>query len=215
MSRLIAFALFCLACSAWASDEHKLEKMEVRTDLQALERGAETVITMCTGCHSLKYIKYRDLIALGIAKDKVDNWRGSNLPGASIPSQMTQDVAVKGFGTIPPDLSLMAQARDGRANYLYSYLLGFYVTPEGGSGNHLFSGVKMPDVLGIAGAKTAEERAPIEEKARDVVSFLTWAADPHELERKKLGYYVIGYLVLLTMLLKLVKVRVWSRLRSN
>ena len=215
MSRLIAFALCCLACSAWAGDEHKLEKIEVRTDLQALERGAETVINMCTGCHSLKYIKYRDLIALGIAKDKVENWRGSNPPGASIPSQMTQEVAVKGFGAIPPDLSLMAQARDGRASYLYSYLLGFYVTPEGGSGNHLFPGVKMPDVLGIAGAKNAEERAPIEEKARDVTSFLMWAADPHEQERKKMGYYVIGYLVLLTVLLKLVKIRVWKRLRSN
>lgn len=215
MSRLIAFALFCLACSAWAGDEHKLEKIEVRTDIQTLERGAEAVITICTGCHSLKYIKYRDLIALGIAKDKVENWRGSNPPGASIPSQMTQEVAVKGFGAIPPDLSLMAQARDGRADYLYSYLLGFYVTPEGGSGNHLFPGVKMPDVLGIAGAKTAEERAPIAEKARDVTSFLMWAADPHEQERKKMGYYVIGYLVLLTVLLKLVKIRVWKRLRSS
>jgi len=215
MSRLIAFALCCLACSAWAGDEHKLEKIEVRTDLQSLERGAELVITMCTGCHSLKYIKYRDLIALGIAKDKVDNWRGSNSAGVSIPSQMTPEVAVKGFGAIPPDLSLIAQARDGRAAYLYSYLLGFYVTPEGVSGNHLFPGVKMPDVLGIAGAKTAEERAPIEEKARDVTSFLMWAADPHEQERKKIGYYVIGYLVLLTVLLKLVKIRVWSRLRSN
>lgn len=215
MSRLIAFALCCLACSAWASNEYKLEKVQVRTDLQALERGAETVMTVCTGCHSLKYIKYRDLTALGIAKDKVDSWRGSNPPGSSIPSQMTPEIAVKGFGAVTPDLSLIAQAREGRADYLYSYLLGFYVTPAGESGNHLFPNVKMPDVLGIAGARTAEERAPIEETARDVTSFLTWAADPHAQERKTMGYYVIGYLVLLTVLLKLVKIRVWSRLRSN
>lgn len=215
MSRLIALALCCLSCSAWAAEGYKLTKVELRTDVQTLERGAETVISMCTGCHSLKYIKYRDLLALGIPKEKVNSWRGSNPPGTSIPSQMSPEVAVKGFGSIPPDLSLMAQARDGRANYLYSYLLGFYVTPEGASGNHLFPNVKMPDVLGIAGARTPEERAAIEEKARDVTSFLMWAADPHEQERKKLGYYVIGYLIVLTILLKLVKIRIWSRLRKN
>jgi ubiquinol-cytochrome c reductase cytochrome c1 subunit len=49
--------------------------------------------------------------------------------------------------------------------------------------------------------------------AKDIVSFLSWAADPHAGERIRLGYYVIGYLLLLTGLLYLVKKQIWSRLK--
>jgi cytochrome c1 len=71
----------------------------------------------------------------------------------------------------------------------------------------------MPDPLGMSTATDHAQREDIKKSAHDIVSFLYWAADPHEQERHKMGYYVIGYLVILTFLLYLVKNQIWSRLK--
>jgi len=213
MKRWSIFALCWLACSsAWSETETALNKVEVGTDLPTLERGAETVMTVCVGCHSLKYIRFRELAKLGIAKDKVDTWRGSNPMGTAIASQMPTDAAVASFGKAPPDLSLIAKAREGEANYIYSYLLGYYTTPEGTTGNHYFPTTKMPDILAVAGVTDPAQHAQLEQKAREVTSFLAWAADPHAQERKALGYYVIGYLLIFTTMLYFLKGKIWARL---
>ena len=97
MKRSFIFGLCWLACSAWGETEIPLKKVAVGTDLPTLQRGAETVMTVCTGCHSLKYIRFRELAKLGIAKDKVDGWRGSNPMGTTIASQMPSDAAMASF----------------------------------------------------------------------------------------------------------------------
>ena len=212
MKRLFVFALCWLACSAWGEAETALNKVEVGTDLPTLARGAETVMTVCTGCHSLKYIHFRELAKLGIEKDKVDTWRGSNPIGTAIASQMPADAAAASFGKAPPDLSLIAKAREGETDYIYSYLLGYYNTPEGMTGNHYFPTTKMPDVLSVAGVTDPVQLAQLDQKAREVTSFLAWAADPHAQERKSLGYYVLGYLFILTTMLYFLKGRIWAKL---
>ena len=212
MKRWFVFALCWLANSAWGEAEIALNKVEVGTDLPILERGAETVMAVCVGCHSLKYIRFRELAKLGIAKDKVDAWRGSNPMGAAIVSQMPTDTALASFGKAPPDLSLMVKAREGEADYIYSYLLGYYITPEGMTGNHYFPATKMPDVLGGARVTDSAQRAQLEQKAREATSFLAWAADPRAEERKTLGFYVIGYLIILTTMLFFLKQRIWAKL---
>lgn len=211
MKLLSACTLIWFAGSACAA-EIALEKVEVSADLAVLERGADTVIATCTVCHSLKYISYRDLAGLGIAQETVQSWQGDNPKGAAIASKMTVGSALLAFGAVPPDLSLIAKAREGGENYVYSYLLGYYATSGGMITNHYFPGTKMPDVLGIAGVTDAAQRALLEQKARDMTSFLVWAADPHAQERQTLGYYVIGYLILLTTLLYLLKRRIWAKL---
>jgi cytochrome c1 len=65
----------------------------------------------------------------------------------------------------------------------------------------------------MSGATEAAQRTEIQNNARDIVSFLAWAADPHEQDRHKLGYYVLGYLFVLTFMLYLVKNQIWSRLK--
>ncbi len=211
MKLLSACMLFWLVGGAYAAGM-ALNKVEVSVDLPALERGADTVIDTCTVCHSLKYIRFRDLAGLGFAKDKVQAWRGDSPMGSAIASKMTVDSALLAFGAVPPDLSLIAKAREGGENYVYSFLLGFYAAPDGMMTNHYFPGTKMPDTLGVAGVTDAAQRALLEQQARDVTSFLVWAADPHAQERQTLGYYVIGYLLLLTTLLYFLKRRIWARL---
>jgi ubiquinol-cytochrome c reductase cytochrome c1 subunit len=65
----------------------------------------------------------------------------------------------------------------------------------------------------MSGTTDPAQRAELQAKARDIVSFLAWAADPHEGERRKLGQYVIAYLLFLAVLLFVVKNQIWSRLK--
>lgn len=210
--RLVLLMLCCSAFPAWAT-EAKLERIQLETSVHAIERGAVTLMNACLGCHALKYIKYRDLAAFGMDKVKIDEWRGDKPMEASLASLLPDEFAMQSFGLVPTDLSLITNARSGGANYVYSYLTGYYLTADGISDNHVFPGTNMPDVLGIASATDSAQRAALEEKSRDVVSFLAWAADPHEQERHKLGYYVIGYLIILTLLLYFLKNQIWSRLK--
>lgn len=214
MKTFLKIALLgCLPLSVWASTEAKLENVTVDTGKPGLVRGADILMNNCHSCHTLKYIKYRDLISMGLDKKKVDEWRGDQPLDAPLQAQMPENDAMQAFGKAPPDLSLMAKARDGGVNYVYSYLLGYYLTPEGVSGNHIYPETHMPDPLGISSAADDAAKKAIQDQARDIVSFLAWTADPHEQERKQLGYYVIGYLLVLTSLLYLLKRQIWSRLK--
>lgn len=213
MKKLMTILASCCIATSVLASEAELETVKVGNDVQTLTRGADALMTNCHSCHSLKYIKYSDLVAMGVDKSKVDAWRGDQPMSTALLAQMPEDAAIQSFGKAPPDLSLMAKARDGGVNYVYSYLVGYYVSPEGVTGNHYYPPTKMPDILGISTAAGEAQRAEIHNTARDIVSFMSWAADPHAQERIRLGYYVIAYLIVLTTLLYLVKKRIWSRLK--
>lgn len=210
---LMSLALGLTVLPAFASSEVHLEKIEVDSSKAAVERGMDAVISDCTSCHSLKYIHYRDLFAMGVDKKKVDGLRGDKPMDAALMSAMPDDAAMASFGKVPPDLSLMFNAREGRGNYVYTYLTGFYKKPDGVLDNHVFPGVKMPDIMGMSEATDDAQRTAIKNKAKDIVSFLAWAADPHEQDRLRLGKYIMLYLVVLTTLLYLLKKRIWAKLK--
>jgi ubiquinol-cytochrome c reductase cytochrome c1 subunit len=213
MKNLIVSLLLCCAASqVWAS-EAMLENIKVDTDLPAIARGVDDVMNNCHSCHNLKYITYLNLANLGIDRKKIDEWRGDQPLDAPLAGLMSDEAAMQSFNLVPPDLSLMTKAREGGASYVYSYLLGYYNTPDGVTHNHIFPATKMPDPLGMSTTTDHAQREEIRKTAHDIVSFLYWAADPHEQERYRLGYYVIGYLVILTLLLYFVKNQIWSRLK--
>ncbi len=193
-----------------AANEVKLDESELPTDKAAMLRGAQEVATTCNACHGLKYIKYRDLLSLGLDGAKVDELRGAQPLDAVLQAQMPADAARASFnGVVPPDLSLMAAAREGGGHYLYSYLTGYHNNEKGELVNSVFRGTQMPDILGIASAADAQARTDIGNKAKDISAFLMWAADPHAAERKTLGYYVLGYVFIMTILLWLWKKQIW------
>lgn len=207
--RILAGLLAYAALSAYAN-EAKLEQVELANDLPTLERGAETVATVCVGCHGLKYIKYRDLLNLGINKDKVEAWRNGQALDTAIQAQMPEEAARASFGgATPPDLSLIAAAREGGGRYLYSYLVGYHMSNKGELSNKVFPETRMPDVLGAADAANEQQRGEIANKAKEVSAFLTWAADPHAQERKRMGIYVLIYVALMTVLLFMWKQQIW------
>lgn len=211
-------ATFSALLLAWApgaahANEAVLDHSPLPEDNAALVRGAEIVATNCNGCHGLKYLRYRHLLNLGVSKDKVDEWRGSQSLDAVLAPQMSDEAAKESFGgVVPPDLSLMASAREGGGHYLYSYLTAYHNTQDGVLGNTVFPETRMPDVLGMATATDAQQKAGVQAQARDVSAFLIWAADPHAPERKHLGIYVLAYLAFMTVLLYLWKRRIWARI---
>lgn len=213
MNVFLKIALLCsLSAAAWGSEEN-FEQANVETTVPAIERGADELMGTCHTCHTLKYVKYSDLVTLGISKAKVDGWRGDEPMDAPLKAQMSEADAIAAFNKVPPDLSMMSQARDGGVNYLYSYLIGYFNKPDGTLGNHIFDATKMPDILGMSSATDEAQKTAIKAKARDITSFLNWTADPHSAERITLGKYIIGYLVVLTALLYLVKKQIWARVK--
>lgn len=116
--------------------------------------------------------------------------------------------------------------QEGGANYLYALLTGYHEKPEkvtlsdGMNYNVAFPGnqIAMPNVLdgGPVNYADGQEKydgpAPsLEQNARDVTAFLAWAADPSLNERKRIGWVVMLYLLITTVLLYLGKRRLWSK----
>ena len=207
---LIAMAM-CVVLPGYA-ENLGLKAVKIDRSPEALRRGAEAAINVCLNCHSLKYVRYRNLLELGFTQAQVDNLRGGREMGSALLSVTPADINATAFGIAPPDLSLMTQAREGGPRYIYTLLSSYYEDKDGATNNRLFPGIKMPDVLGVGALRDPGQRAEVDATIRSIAAFLDWAADPHAGERRRLGYYVIAYMVVLTALLYRLKRRVWSRL---
>ncbi|MFZ2313428.1 MAG: cytochrome c1, partial [Methylobacter sp.] len=152
MKKLITLFLFLmLSFGAYASKEMELQEADIDlTDNASLQRGAKHFVTYCLGCHSVKHIRYLR-IALDVDVDQKKMLKDIAPEGASIYDQlhsaMNAHDAEKWFGTQPPDLSLIARSRG--ADWLYSYLKGFYIDKSKpfGVNNTVFEDVGMPNVL--------------------------------------------------------------------
>lgn len=178
----------------------------------SLQRGARLYLNLCRLCHDMKYLQYRDLGMLGFSAQELETLRHGRPANASLHSTTPAAVSRQLFGMEAPDLSLMARARRGGADYIYRLLTGYYETGAAAIDNRVFPHIGMPDVLGYSVEPDARGRAAVEEQAHAVSAFLEWAAEPRAGERRRLGYFVMAYLVVLTVLLYLVKNRVWRRL---
>lgn len=203
-----------LSFSAYSSEEVELAKVVIPTSAEARRRGAQTVTSVCMMCHNLKYMRYRNLLELGFTEEEVIALRDEPDLDAAMHSDLDHETKMQMFAMIPPDMSLLAKAREGRGRYIYSFVTGFEKIENGKIDNHIFPNAKMPDVMDIASAGP-EERKEIQAKILDVAAFLEWAADPRAKERIRLGYFVIAYLVVLTLLLYLVKRKIWSRIKPS
>jgi cytochrome c1 len=207
-------------------------------DRAALQRGLQVYSEVCAGCHGLRLVAYRNLVEIGWNEDEAKAFAaqfevedGPNDEGEMfIRPAILADRFVQPFpnenaaraannGAMPPDLSLLVKARGGGEDYLYAVLIGYGEAPEGMelpdgmNYNPYFPGqqIAMPPPLTEDLVEYADgTKATVEQMARDVTHFLTWAAEPNLEERHNLGFKVILFLIVFTVLLYLVKRRVWS-----
>ncbi|MDH4101176.1 MAG: cytochrome c1 [Nitrospirota bacterium] len=119
---------------------------------------------------------------------------------------MDPELAAQSFGKEPPDLSMTAKAKGKRtdgAQYIHALLTSYYTHEDGRPDNKVFPNIAMPNP-GLT-----------EEASRDVAAFLWWASEPSREERKTLGKWVIGYMVILTGMLYVVNKRTWKDIKKK
>jgi ubiquinol-cytochrome c reductase cytochrome c1 subunit len=207
-------------------------------DQASLQRGAQLFMNYCSGCHSLKYLRYSRLAAdLGLSEEEVMqnlNFTGGKI-GDHIENAMPHDAAGKWFGKAPPDLSLIARVRG--TDWIYTYLRSFYLdsTRPLGWNNTLFPNASMPNPLwelqglqqpqyGAADKTTGDKPVTglvlaqpgrqnlveFDQTVRDISNFLEYAGEPAALKRQSMGVWVILFLALLTFLAYLLKKEYWK-----
>lgn len=208
MRALIASFLLLGVATALAQ-EPPLKDVALDRSAAAVRRGALVVANVCMECHSLRYVRYRDLLAVEVSEDELTAIRGERASEDAMLSVMGEESALASFGRVPPDQSTLAKSRAGGARYIYTFVTAFERSANGEVVNRLSPETKMPDVLGYARSE-GNERAAVEQRAQDAAVFLEWASDPRAAQRKALGSWVLGYLVVLTVLLYFIKRRVWK-----
>lgn len=209
-------------------------------DRAATQRGFQVYKENCASCHAMALVRYRNLRALGFSEDEVKaiaasvevtdgpNDQGEMFQRPGRPSDKFKSpfpnanaARAANNGALPPDLSLMTKARAGGADYVFGILTGYKDAPagfkmlEGMNYNEWFPGhqIGMPKPLNDDQITYADgTKATVDQMARDVSTFLTWAAEPEMEQRKAMGVKVMLFLILLTILLYAVKRRVWADL---
>ncbi len=127
-------------------------------------------------------------------------------------------------GAYPPDMSVLVKSRKGGADYIYSVLMGYEEPPsdikldDGVYYNKYMEGkkIKMSNPLSEGIVTYSDGTSATEaQMAKDVTTFLTWAAEPTLEERHKMGVKVIIFLIIFTILVYLSMKRLWSRIDSE
>ena len=209
-------------------------------DKPAIQRGFQVYKEVCSACHSLKRVSFRQLQGIGFSENEVkalastytihdgpnDSGEMFDRPGKPsdmIPGPYANDKAARASnnGALPPDQSLLIKAREDGPNYIYSILTGYGPAPEGVTVppgayyNHFMDGhiIKMAPPL-KDGSVTFQDgtNATTDQEAHDVVNFLEWAAEPEMEERKEMGIHVMLFLGAMTTFFYLIKKRIWSDL---
>ncbi|PQJ96033.1 cytochrome c1 [Chromatium okenii] len=240
MRKLIIAALLLLSPTVLLANAEGPALQSSNIDLHdqaSLQRGAKYFVNYCLGCHSLQYMRYNRL-AKDLGIDEVtlrENLLfGDAKPGALMENAMRADDQLKWFGVVVPDLTLVTRWRS--PDWVYTYLKSFYVdsTRPYGVNNLMFPLVAMPHGLSnlqgvqepvfdhhqagatpvVVGVKLVKEGllSPKEydNMVRDITAFLTYAGEPIQLERQRLGVYVLLFLGFLFILAYLMKKEYWK-----
>ena len=202
-------------------------------DKAALQRGFQVYREVCSACHGMKRVRYRELAALGYNEgqikavaseytvmdgpnDEGEMFERPATPADPFKSPFDNEQAARyaNNGANPLDLSLIAKARLGGADYVYALLTGYTGKEQDGKYyNKYFPGhwLSMAPPLSDGQVTYSNgESATVAQAAKDVAEFLTWAAEPELDKRKRMGWHVLLFLGALAIVMYLVKKRVWK-----
>jgi ubiquinol-cytochrome c reductase cytochrome c1 subunit len=208
-------------------------------DRASAQRGFQVYKEVCSNCHSMRLIYYRNLRELGLSdaevraiaatvqvadgpNDEGQMFERPGRPSDRFRSPFTNEKAARAAnnGAYPPDLSVITKAREGGADYIHALLTGYSDPPEdfhlmeGMNYNKYFAGRQIAMAPPLAGEGQVEFKdgttATVEQMSRDVTTFLAWAAEPELETRKQMGVRIILFLTILGGLVYAVKRKVWS-----
>jgi ubiquinol-cytochrome c reductase cytochrome c1 subunit len=205
----------------------------------AAQRGFQVYNEVCSACHSMRLMSYRNLEKIGLTPAQVKaiaatktvpgplNDDGNpttrpGLPSDQFVSPFPNDKAARAAnnGALPPDQSLIEKARAGGPTYIWALVGKGYVDPPAGFKvpdglyyNKYFPGhlIHMPPPLSDGSVTYADgTKATIPQEAHDVATFLTFASNPEMDERKHLGIRVVGFVALLGCVTYGAKRQLWK-----
>ncbi|MBY0500555.1 MAG: cytochrome b N-terminal domain-containing protein, partial [Alphaproteobacteria bacterium] len=207
-----------------------------------LQHGFQIYQQVCAACHGLKQVRYRDLAALGYNAEEIkaiaaeykvettdEDGNVIEKPATPIdtiagPYKNEKAARAANNGAFPPDLSLITKSRPGGPNYIYALLTSYEATPpkdvqvaEGMHYNPYFPGGQIAMIPPLnPGVVTYDNGAQpsVNQMAKDVVTFLAWAAEPELEERKRMGYKVLIYFAIFTGLMYFLMKRIWARVKD-
>ncbi len=211
-------------------------------DRASQQRGLQVYKEVCSGCHGMRLLAYRNLKSIGYNDDEIKAFAAENSvntinddgeiveraarPSDKFVSPYPNDKAARAAngGAYPPDLSLIVKARPDGANYLHALLTGYVdapaekKVPDGMYYNKYYSGnlIGMPQPLYDDGVEYADgTKATPDQMAKDVTAFLAWASEPEMEERKQLGITVILFLLVLTTLSYFAMKQIWAPVKNR
>jgi ubiquinol-cytochrome c reductase cytochrome c1 subunit len=186
----------------------------------------------------MRQLSYRNLLEIGLSEEQVRAIAGAvtvmgelNDQGERVerPARLSDrfrrpfanELAARAAnnGAYPPDLSIITKARAEGANYIHALLIGYTDPPPGfnlGDGMHYnayYPGhqIAMPPILNPDQVSYADgTSATVDQMARDVTTFLAWAAEPETEQRRAMGIKMILFLIVLGGLTYAVKRKVWA-----
>ena len=207
-------------------------------DRASAQRGFQVYKEVCSACHAMRQLSYRNLMDLGLTEAQVreiaatfqvidgPNDEGQMFERAGrVPDRFRrpfpneQAARAANNGAYPPDLSVITKARNDGANYLHALLTGYEDPPPGVTlmdglhYNKWFAGgqIAMPNVLNEDQVEFADgTKATVDQMSRDVTTFLAWAAEPEMEVRRAMGVKVLIFLAILGGLVYAVKRKVWA-----
>ncbi|MBT3826651.1 MAG: cytochrome c1 [Nitrosomonadales bacterium] len=229
--KLLVSIFLIFSNTVFSSENVELSKAPIDlTDNQSLQRGAKTFINYCLNCHSANFMRYSNLQDIGLSSETIKN--DLLFTGDKIGDTMAVNMSVKDskgwFGVSPPDLSVVARSRG--ADWIYSYMRGFYRDPtrDMGWNNVVLANSAMPHILWeLQGEQVLNPKTNKLEKftsgklntkeydslVADLTNYLVYMSEPDQLKRKKLGYYVIGFLIFLLLLVINLKKEYWRDIK--
>ena len=249
--RILLFLIFVLSSKISVAAGEKINYPQLNWsfssvfgtfDRAAQQRGLQVYKEVCSGCHGLRLLAYRNLKAIGYNDDEIKAFAAENSvnslnddgeeaerparPSDKFVSPYPNEQAARAAngGAYPPDLSLIVKARPDGANYLHALLTGYVdapadkKVPDGMYYNKYYSGnlIGMPQPLYADGVEYADgTKATPDQMAKDVTAFLAWASEPELEKRKSLGVTVMLFLLLLTILSYLAMKQIWAPIKKQ
>ncbi len=204
-----------------------------------LQRGLKIYHDVCSNCHGLSLVAFRNLADAGgpgYSAAQAAAFAAQYKLSAADHFPSPAEAVVSAFAARPPDMSVLAKARsyprgfpgfvldfftqyqEHGVDYIAALLSGYENPPAGAAVppgtfyNKYFPShnLAMPQPL-FNGQVTYEDGSPqtVEQYSQDIAAFLMWAAEPRLDQRKRIGLQVMIYLIVLAGLLYFTKKKVW------
>jgi ubiquinol-cytochrome c reductase cytochrome c1 subunit len=212
-------------------------------DYASVRRGYQVFSQVCATCHSISGLAFRNLVGNGFTEDEVkeiaaefDVEDGPDETGDMFerpaklsdiipgPYKNEAEARYANNGAYPPDLTLICKARHGGADYIFALLTGYRNPPLGVEVaapmhyNPYFPGgaIGMAQALGDDVVEYEDDTpTTASQYAKDVSTFLAWAAEPEADERKRMGLKFMTLLAGASVAAGWYKRHKWSGLKTR